>query len=72
MSKHGWTWPVSVGGTTVTAELRIEDVDKDGDADVVVYVNGARLAAVQFSTLAENIRNEVRRVVKRIKKAVKK
>jgi len=55
-----------------TVEIRLEDIDGDGDADVCVYLGGLYLGSIQFSTLASNVAAEVRRVRKRIRKAVKK
>lgn len=54
------------------SRVTLEDIDKDGDADVVFYVGGVRVYSIQASTLADNVRSEFKRVVKRIRKAVKK
>lgn len=52
--------------------VRIEDVDGDGDADVVLYAGATRLGSIEFSTLASNVAAETRRIVRRVRKATKK
>lgn len=56
----------------VNAEVRLEDNDKDGDADLTFYVEGVEVFTIQASTLAGNVKAEFKRVVKKVKKAVKK
>lgn len=57
---------------SLKAEVRLEDNDKDGDADVVFYVDGVEVFSIEASTLWQNTQAEFKRAVKKIKKAVKK
>lgn len=63
---------ITLGNPGVHVVLRLEDIDQDGDADVVLYLDGQRVYSVQASTLWANVRNWFRRTVKRIRKAVRK
>lgn len=57
---------------TVSFELKLEDIDKDGDSDVVFYVQGKPALQIQASTLWGNVKAEFGRAKKKVRKAVKK
>lgn len=55
-----------IGGVQV--RFVVEDIDKDGDLDVAVEVGGIVLASVELSKIAEDAREEIKRVVERFRK----
>lgn len=57
---------------TIMFDVKLEDIDKDGDSDVVFYVAGAKVYSIQASTLADNVRAEFGRVPHNLAKLKKK
>lgn len=53
-------------------ELRVLDVDKDGDLDAVAYFDGVELGSIEVARLAKNVKRAVLKAVRDFRKLFRK